>query len=132
MIVHCVRAMSIYVNHCACYVVDNDNKMDVQLLKPCACSDCCGQLVSRSTFYRHNRRITLGKEVVTEQNSTISDPFDADISSSEEDTIGTESFVCLIDVACGHCHGSGDQPEISNTPPLKSARFSDSVEVRLL
>ena len=52
--------------------------------KKCFCTECCGQLVARRTFYEHQKRNALRRESRRDFES-IPDPFDADISSDEDD-----------------------------------------------
>ena len=83
--------------------------------KKCFCSAFIGQLVSRRTFYEHKRsfRISL-QQKLCKKLVPISDPFDADISSDNNDRGNT------ID---------NDNRQIfqrTTVPPLKQRRLSES------
>ena len=80
--------------------------------KKCFCTECNGQLVARRTFYEHKRRTSLRDETCRNI-KFISDPFDADISSDEDDMNPMSSSTVIH-----------SDPE-DGVPSLKHARLQE-------
>ena len=87
---------------------------------PCYCSKCCGQLVSRRTHFRHKK--DLFKDNNTRLVLASDDPFDADVSSPEDDgemVLGLDDILGLTSTL-----PSNDQSSEFEAPPLKNARLN--------
>ena len=93
--------------------------MDRADRRPCFCDNCRGQIVARRTFYEHSKKCSFPEEV--HENVPIVDPFDADVSSSEDDLDLTMPHVASCSVVCS-------EPQ-NGLPPLKISRLTDSEEL---
>ena len=99
--------------------------------RACFCNRCNGQLVARRTFYEHKKRHAFVEEVFGRE-KPLMDPFDADISSSEDDLDGANEKGDL-DEALGEiveskdvCSKPGD-----GIPPPKVSRLTSEESIQV-
>ena len=99
--------------------------------RACFCNWCNGQLVARRTFYEYKKRHAFVEDVCGGEKPLI-DPFDADVSSSEDDLDGA-SVKGDLDKALGEiveskdiCSKPGD-----GIPPLKVSRLTSEESIQV-